>query len=73
MKTIIIILTATLVGVGFFSLEKSTATTQIKREALKVDVNGAIHCVDCSAGVYAVREYSKVRRCSFCDKPEPQK
>ena len=28
------------------------------------------HCVDCSAGMYSLRE-DGVRRCSFCGNPDP--
>ena len=74
MKSFIIFLTGALVAVGFFTFDKSTAN-QTKPESVKsdyeVDINGARHCVICRAGVYAPRD-GGIRRCSFCDKPEPK-
>lgn len=74
MKSFILFLISALVGVAFFTFDKSTAN-QTKAEPVKpdheVDVNGARHCVICRAGVYSPRE-GNIRRCSFCDKPEPK-
>jgi hypothetical protein len=46
-------------------------TFEIPDTAPQTTASFGRHCVDCSAGMYALRE-DGVKRCSACEKPDPE-